>query len=282
MAMTALLVGSSGKIGHAWRRLAESHSGDLKITAFPDSRTCDLTTTQGHDALAERIAAGEYDLVVLAAAWTDVDRCEQEPERAHAINAEAVERAARACLEASACLLFYSSDYVFDGTGPKDESAERCPINVYGRAKADAEAAIERSGVEHLIVRINVPLAPVDDGMSFYGHVVRRIRTGKVFEAVADQWSNPLDTGRIAAWSYGAWGEGARGIIHLAGATYASRFDIARAIGEKHDAAHLIKPIRSDVLKQVARRPQRGGLIVRRQTQMFGNAPDLATILQSL
>lgn len=279
--MRVLLVGAAGKIGHAWRRLGEARTEEIQVTAFPDSRTVDLTTPEGHAVLAERIGTGKYDVVVLAAAWTDVDRCEQEPDAARAINTDAVMRAVAACKEASAGLIFYSSDYVFDGTGPKDESAERHPVNVYGRTKADAEVSIEEAGGDYLIVRINVPLSALDDGMSFYGHVVRRIQKREVFRAVADQWSNPLDTGRIAEWSYAAWQLGERGVLHLAGGTYASRFDIARAIGVKFDAVELIKPIRSDELKQAAPRPQRGGLIVGKQARLFGNAPNLETILAS-
>jgi len=281
--MRILLVGAAGKIGRAWLRLPQFRPPDATIVAFPASETCDLTTSGGRETLREQIVREGYNLVVMAAAWTDVDRCEQEPDIAAAINVDAVASAAAECRAVEAGLIFYSSDYVFDGSGPQEESAPVKPLNVYGETKVRAEAAVRDSGAEHLIVRINVPLARAEDGSNFYSFVQSRLAAGKPVRAVVDQWNNPLDTDRIAGWSYGAWQAGMRGVLHLAGGTYATRFDTARMIAAElgYDDTQ-IEAIRSEALGQSAARPRRGGLITRKQAQLFGTPPDLPTILKSL
>jgi len=74
-----------------------------------------------------------------------------------------------------------------------------------------------------------------------------------------------------------------RGTLHLGGGTYATRYDIARFMADYIGAdSKLIEPIRTSDLKQLAERPKRGGLLIARQSELFGTAPDLPTILKSL
>jgi dTDP-4-dehydrorhamnose reductase len=132
-------------------------------------------------------------------------------------------------------------------------------------------------------VRINVPLAPPADGASFYSFLLENLSAGKQVNIVTDQWNNPLDTDRIARWSWEAWQKGTRGCLHLAGGTYATRFDIARIVAQYLDVdSALVKPIKTADLGQKAPRPERGGLLIARQAELFGTAPDLPTILKSL
>jgi dTDP-4-dehydrorhamnose reductase len=281
--MRILLTGADGKVGRAWRRLLSSSPDAHSFTSFPPVKDCDLATSAGQQALVHAVTSEPFDLVIHAAAMTDVDACEREPERAVQINAVAVEAISRACAAAGAGLIFYSTDYVFDGTGPKGEEAKPAPLNVYGRTKLAAEESIRQAGGEHLIVRINVPLAPPEDGDSFYSFVARGLSRGETLRIVTDQWNNPLDTDRIARWSLEAWTRGQRGVLHLGGGTYATRFDIARLI-----AAYLgvdsraIIPAKTADLRQAAARPARGGLVCARQADLFGTAPDLPTILKAL
>lgn len=280
--MNVFISGSTGKVGKAWMRLAEA-SDDLQATALGGSAAYDFATDAGIDAILSSVADDKPGLLVLAAAMTNVDRCEREADRAMRANAEAVSRIAEACSESEVGLIFYSSDYVHDGSGPKSEEDAPAPLNVYGRSKAAAELAIREAGGEYLIVRINVPLARPEDGENFYSFVARNLLADKPVKIVTDQWGNPLDTGRIARWSLEAWQKGERGILHLGGGSYLTRFDAARMIATHlgKDPA-LVISINTEQLNQIARRPRRGGLLIARQSELFGTAPDLPTILRSL
>ena len=243
----------------------------------------DLSTEAGLGKIMELLTDASPNLVGLAAAATHVDECESNSEHCLAVNTHAVDTIARHCATSNVGLLFYSTDYVFDGSGPRDEGDDVSPLNVYGQSKVDAEAAIAKHGGDYLIVRINVPLAPPEDGDTFYSFVANNLKVGKEIRVVTDQWSNPLDTDRIAEWSWKAWRKSVRGILHLGGGTYATRYDIARTIATYIEAdPGLIKPCITEDLNFKAQRPERGGLLIAKQSELFGTAPDLPTILKSL
>lgn len=280
--MSIFIVGSTGKVGRAWLRM-DRPSEDLQMTGLGGSADFDLATESGTDSIVSKIRQQHPQLLVLAAAMTNVDLCDQRQEQTNRVNVEAVGTIAAACAELNVGLIFYSSDHVFDGSGPKSEDEPPAPLNAYGRSKVAAELMIRDAGGEHLIVRINVPLAPPDDGESFYSFVARKLLADQPLKIVTDQWNNPLDTGRIAQWSYESWRQGVRGLLHLGGGSYLTRFDCARLIADHlHKGHSLIEPIHSEQLNQVALRPRRGGLLIARQSELFGTAPDLAAILKSL
>ncbi len=143
-----LLLGATGQVGHALRRTL----APLGAVHAPGRAAVDLT-----DLTSVRAAVRELgpDLIVNAAAYTDVDGAEEEPARAARINAEAPRVLAEAARAVGAWLVHYSTDYVFDGTkrAPYTEADAPNPINVYSRTKRDGEAAIQAVGGRHLILR---------------------------------------------------------------------------------------------------------------------------------
>lgn len=283
MSTPVYILGSTGKVGRAWMRLLAAQAPAVRIESLGGSRDLPLQDVSALSKLAGKFRESPGSLAVLTAAMTHVDGCERDPEMAERINTSAAAHIANALRETGGALLFYSTDFVFDGTGPRAEKDSPAPLSVYGRTKWQAEEAIRASGVEHLIVRINVPLAPPEDGESFYSFVTANLKQAKPIRIVTDQWSNPLDTDRIARWSWEAWQKKVRGTLHLGGGTYATRYDIARFMATHVGAdAGLIQPIRTADLNQVARRPSRGGLLIARQSELFGTAPDLPSILKSL
>lgn len=283
MTHSVFLAGSTGKVGRAWTRLLKDSVDHSRVESLGGSREFDFKNADAVARLASRLRERDGCVLVMAAGETNVDGCERNPQEAEQVNVVAVRELAKALKAGSGSLLFYSSDYIFDGKGPRGEEDPPAALSVYGQTKVRAEAAIRESGVDHLIVRINVPLAPPEDGESFYSFVASNLKAGKTVKVVTDQWNNPLDTDRIAKWSWEAWQRGVRGTLHLGGGTYATRYDIARFIAEYIGADQsLIQPIKSEELKQVAERPKRGGLLIAKQCELFGTAPDLPTILKSL
>ena len=134
--MKAMILGATGLLGQALMR--EWSGADVSGYGVKDLDIRDARKVR------EAVAGTQPEWVVLAAAYTDVDGCESNPERAFAVNRDGAVHVARAAKETGAKLLFLSSDYVFDGqsTSPYETSDARNPKSVYGRSKAEAEVRL--------------------------------------------------------------------------------------------------------------------------------------------
>ena len=143
-----LLLGQTGQIGHELQETLQS----LGTVVAPGRDAADLTDPA---SLRQAVADTDPDGIVNAAAYTAVDRAEEEPERARQINAEAPGVLAEEAARRDAWLVHYSTDYVFDGVGdrPHREDDPANPLGVYGRTKWEGEEAIRESGAMHLILR---------------------------------------------------------------------------------------------------------------------------------
>jgi dTDP-4-dehydrorhamnose reductase len=141
--MRILVTGADGQLG---RELADAAADRPDIELVGLGRA-DLDIT-APASIAAAMTAHRPDVVVNAAAFTNVDRCESEPETAVGVNAVAVAHLADACRAAGAHLVQVSTDYVFDGTAtaPYPEDARRCPRSVYGLTKAAGELAVGDAG----------------------------------------------------------------------------------------------------------------------------------------
>jgi dTDP-4-dehydrorhamnose reductase len=146
--MRVLLLGSTGQVGS---ELARALLPIAEVVA-PVRPQCDAADL---DSLRAAFLAARPDVVVNAAAYTAVDRAEDEPALASAVNTEAPGLLARLAREHGASLIHYSTDYVFDGRreGSYDEADATNPLSVYGKTKLDGEERVRESGCAHLILR---------------------------------------------------------------------------------------------------------------------------------
>ncbi len=147
--MRVLLTGKNGQIGWELARLLP----DWGETAATGRQELDLSNP---DAIRETLRRMRPELIVNAAAYTDVNRAESEPEQAQALNATAVAVMAEEAKALDAALVHFSTDYVFDGlksTGPYVEDDPTNPQSVYGSSKRDGEDALRQAGIPHLILR---------------------------------------------------------------------------------------------------------------------------------
>jgi dTDP-4-dehydrorhamnose reductase len=151
--MKILLLGKNGQVGWELQR-SLAPLGELTALDFdsPPPLTADFSRPE---TLAATVRAVQPDVIVNAAAHTAVDRCESEPDLAHALNAAAPRVLADEAAALGAWLVHYSTDYVFDGSGSeaRREEAPTGPLSVYGRTKLEGEEAIRASGCRHLILR---------------------------------------------------------------------------------------------------------------------------------
>ncbi len=221
---------------------------------------CDITSWE---QVKETVRSFQPRFIVNAAAFTDVDGNEREPEKARLVNTTGVEHLLAAGVEVEARLVQVSTDYVFDGTaGPYLEGDKPAPLSVYGRTKLEAERLVlERDG--HLVIRANVLFGPdIESQASFVRWVVNLLKEGKPIRVVNDQINNPTLTTHLAGAIGKALEQGAAGLYHYGGLEFASRYDFALKIARHFNLpVEGIATITTKELDQLAPRPLRGGLI---------------------
>jgi dTDP-4-dehydrorhamnose reductase len=188
--MRILVTGRDGQVGKA---LVEALDGD-EIVATTRAEL-DLGRP---DEVAASVRALAPDLIVNAAAYTDVERAESEPALAHAVNAHSVAALAEVARERDIALVHYSTDYVFDGAGqsPYAEDHPAGPLSVYGQSKWAGEQHIRASGCAHLIVRTSWVYAAW--GRNFVRTMLQLAQTRDELRIVADQYGAPTHARFIA------------------------------------------------------------------------------------
>lgn len=199
--MKVLLFGANGQVGHELHR-ALAPLGEVVCTTrngtLADGTRCETADFDAPDTLPELIARVAPDAVVNAAAYTAVDRAEDEPEAAFRANAAAPRAIAEACARRDALLVHYSTDYVFDGTAtrPYREDDQTNPLGVYGASKLAGEQAIQASGARHMIFRTAWVYAA--HGKNFLLTMLRLAKERDELRVVADQVGTPTSAALIA------------------------------------------------------------------------------------
>ena len=224
------------------------------------------------DSVSRALDEHRPEAVLNAAAFTDVDRCESEPERSERANALGPERLARACA-GRALLVHLSTDYVFDGRedAALPEDAEPAPLNQYGRSKLVGEQAVRREGGEHLVVRTQWLYGPGAGG-NFVRAILARAAAGETLRVVRDEWGHPTWSGSLAGALLDVARLGLRGTLHLANRGVASRDEFAREIvseGARRGLNPLVpvEPIERADLALPAERPAHAVLDLARASQ---------------
>ena len=265
-----LIIGSNGMLG---QRLTEFFADTdrfalMCVSAEPESfnpgveyQSLDITHK---NAVREIILSFFPDVVINAAAYTNVDKSETERETAWKINVNGVENIALYSWTIDAHLIQISSDYIFDGlNGPYMENAKPCPIGYYGRTKLAGENSIRTSGVRFTIIRTNVLYGPAKHGRpDFVKWAVNSLKSGETIRIVTDQINNPTYIDDLVDSINKIIEFKREGIYNIAGKEILSRFDFTLRIADFWELnKNLIKPILTKDLNQPALRPLKSGLI---------------------
>ena len=237
-------------------------------------------------AFASSLRDGERGVIVNAAAYTNVERAEDEPELALLVNERGAVNLARAAHESNLGFVHVSTDFVFDGfkNGAYIEEDEPHPLSVYGETKLAGEDSVAAENPDALIVRTAWVFGL--GGANFPVKILEAARSRPQLKVVTDEIGSPTYTIDLAAGILGLEEAGAKGIYHLAGAGSCSRFELAQEVLRIAGVDTPIEPVTSDAFPTVAARPLNSVLDCSKAAGLGVTMPDwhdsLARFLGSL
>jgi len=224
--------------------------------------SCDVTDKK---RVAEVVEGANPDVVIHAAAFTDVDGCESNEAKARAINVEGAGNVAAACRDAGAAIIYISTDFVFDGAKktPYLETDRTRPLSIYGKSKLEGEEAIKGMTGRHYILRTSWLYGRY--GKNFVDTIINKARTEKVLKVVDDQVGSPTYTKDLAKAIHAlldklspkptAHSPERYGIYHISNSGTVSWYEYAKTILEMAGSGTKVIPISSKELARPANRP---------------------------
>ncbi|RKY90345.1 MAG: dTDP-4-dehydrorhamnose reductase [Ignavibacteriae bacterium] len=283
------IVGANGMLG---QRTIEFYKPNKNVQLFAcsieenplfsdvDYLCCNITE---RDKIKEAVYNFMPDVIINAAAYTNVDLSETERETAWKINVKGVEHLAETARVIDAQVIHISSDYIFDGKkGPYSENDKPNPLGYYGRTKLASENVLKISGALYTILRTNVLYGVASKSKAdFVEWLINTVRSGKPVRIVDDQFSNPTFIDDLVQAISKVIEFRKHGVYNIAGKEFLSRYEFTEIIADYFKLAKsLITPIKTKELNQAARRPLKSGLITLKAEAELGYKP--VTIRESL
>ena len=274
-----LITGGSGQVGHCLKAQLEG-CAELSV---PDSSALNIADRH---SVRQAVETFRPDYIINAAAYTAVDKAENDAERAFAVNRDGARHLAEAAEAAGAVMLHISTDYVFDGAGgaPYDEAAPTAPQNIYGASKLAGEQAVLAACRRAVVMRTSWVFGA--HGQNFVKTMLRLGRERDSLGIVADQYGAPTAAADIAAalitivrrHTPEQLAERA-GIYHYCGSPYASWIEFAETIFAEAAAQGVlakipaVKPIATADYPTPAKRPADSRLDCGKIRVVFGIGP---------
>lgn len=276
--MRVLVTGSNGQVGHF---LSNQLEGTVELLAV-DKEGLDITD---RDAVFALVSAFKPDYIINAAAYTAVDKAEEEVELAYAVNRNGSKFLAEAAKMIGSTILHISTDYVFSGNkhGVYSEGDKTGPTGVYGKSKLAGEVALIDENERYIVLRTAWVFGEHDNNF-----VKTMLRLGKDRDAlsiVGDQYGGPTYAGDIAQAlitimnKLSEKGNGSLyGIYHFSGAPHVNWYEFANTIFYQAEALHLLKAptlssITTDMYPTAAVRPKNSKMSGDKIEHIFGTEP---------
>ncbi len=277
--MKFLVTGSTGLVGsQVVKDLVKS--GHLVYSCYNDSKPYDGTPIHldlvNDTKITEAVATIRPDVIIHLAAMTNVDLCEKEKDLALKINAKATEILSKQAAKSGSFLIYVSTDYVFDGEeGMKKESDTPNPVDYYGYSKYQGELGVQDMASSWCIARTSTPFGVNKTRKSFPTFVIENLQEKKEVSAITDQYTSPIYVPNLSQMLIEISSRQVLGIIHLAGATRISRYDLAKLVAEKLGLdKNLLKPTSiKDMINWTAKRPKDSSLDVSKATKILNEKP---------
>lgn len=252
--MRVLITGAAGMLGTDLQKMLRSEHDLIPTDVTGDVRFLDVTDTE---RVIETTLDARPDVVIHAAAHTDVDGCERDPHMAYRVNALGTWNVAAACVRAASALVYISTDFVFDGEKgePYTEYDMPRPISHYGASKLAGEKHVASLCPRHFIVRTAWLYG--EHGKNFPLAILNSAKSKKELRVVADQVSSPTFTMDLAGALLGLIGSPLYGIYHVTNKGSCSWYEFAKqtlALAGIKDIE--IKPIKAEDWPSPTRRPK--------------------------
>ncbi len=257
-----LITGADGQLGYELSKVLPQYFVTLPTSKSVQSSNIQLLDITNFNEVEKTVNNFNPDVIINCAAYTHVDNCEIYKNTAHEVNVGGVWNFIKASNK-DVRIIQISSDYVFDGTkGPYKEKDLPNPISYYGKTKLESENILRGSQHRYLIIRPNVVYSSdIDKFNNFFSWVFKSLNAEKQINVVTDQISNPTLTKYLTDAIVKCILLQREGIYHFGSEDNLSRYEFAQLIAKVFNLnSNLIKPIKTELLKQTAKRPKHSGL----------------------
>ncbi len=249
--MKIFITGSDGQLGYELTEVLKGE--DLLLGKEPEQDVTD-------EKIMDQICNFRPDVVIHAAAYTDVDGCEKNRELAHKVNAIGTHQVARAAEKSGAKMVYISTDYVFSGRkrSPYVETDPPHPLNVYGQSKWEGEQFVEQACSRYLILRTSWLYGRA--GKNFVKTILNKATQEEELRVVNDQVGCPTYARDFAVAIAAIIKTEAFGLYHVAGQGTCSWFEFAEEAIRLSGISKKVVPIGSKDLNRPAKRPRYSAL----------------------
>ena len=272
-----LVTGSAGLVGQqVVKDLSKSNQVfscyNESKPEYGDSVKMDL---KNYEMISSVLTEIKPDVVIHLGAMTGVDLCEKEKTSASEINTKATEIIAKECSKLNSFLVYVSTDYVFDGNfGMYKEDDVANPLGFYGKSKLEGEKAVQNFSTNWCIARTSTPFGLHPTKKSFPMWVIENLQKQKQIDVLIDQFTSPTYIPNLSRMLIEISERRITGIIHAAGASKISRYQMASMVSDKLNLdGTFLKQISMNKMKWVAQRPKDSSLDVSRASSILNEKP---------
>ena len=276
--MKFLVTGSAGLIGSQIVKdlTEENHT---VYSCYHDEKPTHGTPLQldltDCDKIIQTLQEIKPDRIIHLAAVTNVDLCETEKELATLLNVTATETLAKQAAKQNIFFVYVSTDYVFDGiNGMKKENDTTNPLGFYGKTKLEGEIALNNLASSWCIARTSTPFGVHHTKKSFPLWVKENLELKKEIPVLIDQFTSPTYVPNLSKMLIEIATRQIIGVIHLAGASRISRYELANLISDRLNLEKsLLIPTKTDEMNWKAQRPKDSSLDVSLATEILNEKP---------
>ncbi len=245
-----IVTGAAGQLGgDVCRILKEKNIPHLGI----DRNEADITSEKSVEAFFD---GKDFEVLIHCAAYTAVDKAEEEKELCFAINAKGTENLARICQRKNAAIIYVSTDYVFSGEGevPFEPDDEKAPLSVYGKSKLEGERAVMNLCEKYFIVRTSWVFG--EQNRNFIATMLRLSQTRDEVNVVCDQVGSPTYSADLALLLTEMAQTEKYGIYHGTNEGYCSWYELAERVFALKGIPMKVNPVTSEEYITPAERPK--------------------------
>ena len=275
--MKFLVTGSAGLVGRqVVKDLSETHEVfSCYNKSKPEFGIPTKMDLLNHEMISNVLSEKNPDIVIHLGAMTAVDLCDTQQDNALKINSQATEILAKECSKINSFMVYVSTDYVFNGnSGLYKENAVTNPLGFYGKSKLLGEKSIQNFSSNWCIARTSTPFGLHPTKKSFPIWVIENLQKQKQIDVLTDQFTSPTYVPSLSRMLIEISERHLTGIIHVAGASKISRYEMASLVSDKLGLdGKLLREISINDIKWEAQRPKDSSLNVSKAISILNQKP---------